>query len=224
MVNYTNRVMTAIESAMGHEIAWPDRQERAVNSAHFTGLGFPGCIGLVDSTLLKLSQRPRDDGETYFDRKMPGSCHDLTCLRRSLLWGRLGSAQLFDNGQYLLGDSGYIPLDRLVCSYKRTGDDMDKVDFNTCIVHARVGNEHCIGILKARWHSLKEIRMQLRNPAENAHVIRWIRCCFILHNFLIWRRDEWSEDDHPIEVEAADDLGPPPQDARECNRRGDLKL
>ncbi|KAL3676594.1 hypothetical protein R1sor_026542 [Riccia sorocarpa] len=243
MVNYTNRVMTAIESAIGHEIAWPDRQERAVNSAHFAGLGFSGCIGLVDCTLVKLFQRPRDDGETYFDRKsnysmnvqvicdqnkrviyffagMPDSCQDLTCLRRSSLWGRLGSAQLFDNGQYFLGDSGYIPLDRLVCSYKRTGGDMDKVDFNTCIAHARVGNEQCIGILKARWHSLKKIRTQLRNPAENAYVIRWIRCCFILHNFLIWRRDEWSEDDHPIELETEDDLGPPPQGARECNRRG----
>ncbi|KAL3691881.1 hypothetical protein R1sor_005532 [Riccia sorocarpa] len=267
MVNYTNRVMTALESAMGHEIAWPDRQERAVNSAHFVGLGFSGCIGRVDCTLVKLSLRPRDDGETYFDRKsnysmnvqvicdqnkhviyffadpgsscfssvlmrfrflfffflcagMPGSCHDLTCLRRSSLWGRLGSAQLFDNGQYLLGDSGYIPLDRLVCSYKRTGGDMDKVDFNTRIAHARVGNEHCIGILKARWHSLKEIRTQLRNLAENVYVIRWMRCYIILHNFLIWRRDEWSKDDHPIEVESEDDLGPPPQGARECSRRG----
>ncbi|KAL3690094.1 hypothetical protein R1sor_016403 [Riccia sorocarpa] len=156
----------------------------------------------------------------YFFAGMSGSCHDLTCLRRSSLWGRSGSAQLFDNGQYLLGDSGYIPLDCLVCLYKRTSGDMDKVDFNTCIAHARVGNEHCIGILKARWHSLKEIRMQLRNPVENAYVIRWIRCCFILHNFLIWRSDEWSEDDHPIELETEDDLGPPPQGARECNRRG----
>ncbi|KAL3683053.1 hypothetical protein R1sor_001075 [Riccia sorocarpa] len=69
MVNYTNRVMTALEFAMGHEIAWPDRQERAVNSAHFAGLGFPGCIGLVDGTLVKLSQRPHDDGETCSDRK-----------------------------------------------------------------------------------------------------------------------------------------------------------
>ncbi|KAL3677662.1 hypothetical protein R1sor_020618 [Riccia sorocarpa] len=103
MVNYTNRVMTALESAMVHEIAWPNRQERAVNSAHFAELGFLGCIGLVDGTLVKLSQQPRDDGETYFDRKMPSSCHDLTCLRRSSLWGRLGSTQYFDNGQYLLG-------------------------------------------------------------------------------------------------------------------------
>ncbi|KAL3681027.1 hypothetical protein R1sor_023983 [Riccia sorocarpa] len=212
MVNYTNRVMTALESAMGHEIAWPDRQERVVNSAHFAGLGFPGCIGPV---ICDQNKRV-----IYFFAGMSGSCHDLTCLRRSSLWGRLGSAQLFDNGQYLLGDSGYIPLDRLVCSYKRTAGDMDKVDFNTCVAHARVGNEHCIGILKARWHSLKEIRTQLRNPAENAYVIRWMRCCIILHNFLIWRRDEWSEDDHPIEVERDNDLGPPPQGARECSRRG----
>ncbi|KAL3694727.1 hypothetical protein R1sor_008378 [Riccia sorocarpa] len=144
--------MTALESTMGHEIAWPDRQERAVNSAHFAGLGFPGCIGLNKRVI-------------YISAGMPGSCHDLTCLRRSSLWGRLGSAQLFDNGQYLLGDSGYIPLDRLVCSYKRTACDMNKVDFNTCVAHARVDNEHCIGILKARWHSLKEIMTKLRNPA-----------------------------------------------------------
>ncbi|KAL3685055.1 hypothetical protein R1sor_003077 [Riccia sorocarpa] len=69
MVNYTNRVMIALESAMRYEIAWPDRQQRALNSAHFAELGFPGCIGLVDCTLVKLSQLPRDDGETYFNRK-----------------------------------------------------------------------------------------------------------------------------------------------------------
>ncbi|KAL3701036.1 hypothetical protein R1sor_019058 [Riccia sorocarpa] len=161
MVNYTNRVMTTLESAMGHEIAWPDHQQRAVNSAHFAELDFPSCIGLVDGTLVKLSERPRDDGETLFDRKsnysmnvqviydqnkcviyffagMLGSCHDLTCLRRSSLWRRFGSAQLFDNGRYLLGDSGYLALDHLVCSNKKTGGDMDKVDFNTCIAHATI--------------------------------------------------------------------------------------
>ncbi|KAL3676499.1 hypothetical protein R1sor_026447 [Riccia sorocarpa] len=124
MVNYTNRVMTALESAMGHEITWPNRQKRAVNSAHFPELGFPGCIGLVDGTLVKLSQRPRDDGETYFDRKSNYSMN----VQASSLWRCIGSAQLFDNGQYLLGNNGYVALDRLVCSYKRTGGDMDKVD------------------------------------------------------------------------------------------------
>ncbi|KAL3684883.1 hypothetical protein R1sor_002905 [Riccia sorocarpa] len=243
MVNYTNRVMVALESCMGHEIAWPDRQERAQSAAHFASLGFPGCVGLIDGTLVKLSQRPRDDGETYFDRKsnyslnvqvvcdenkrviyvfagMPGSCHDVTCPRRSSLWGRLNSPQLFDFSQYLLGDNGYVPLERLVCSYKRTGGDMDKISFNTCIAHARVGNEHCIGILKARWHSLKEIRTQLRNAGENAYVICWLQCCVILHNYLIWRKDDWSEDDHPIELEGEDEFRRPPHGVCDTNRRG----
>ncbi|KAL3681950.1 hypothetical protein R1sor_024906 [Riccia sorocarpa] len=209
MVNYTNRMMVALENG----------------------------------TLVKLSQRPRDDRETYFDRKsnyslnvqvvcdenkhviylfagMHGSCYNVIYLRRSSLCRRLNSVQLFDFGQCLLGDSGYVPLERLVCSYKRTGDDMDKVSFNTCIVHARVGNEHCIGILKARWHSVKEIRTQLKNTRENAYVIRWIWCCVILHKYLIWRNDDWSEDDHPIELEREDEFIPPPHGVREQNRRG----
>ncbi|KAL3692539.1 hypothetical protein R1sor_006190 [Riccia sorocarpa] len=238
MVNYINRVMTALESCMGQEIAWPDRQGRAAIAKHFVALGFPGCVELVDGTLVKLSQRPRDDGETYFDRKsnyslnvqvirdqnkrviyffvvMLCSCHDLTCLRLSGLWRRLDSAHLFDCGQYLLGDSGYVPLERLVCSYKRTGGDMDKVSFNSCIAHARVGNEHCIGILKTRWHSLKEIRTQLRNARDNAYVIRWIMCSIILHNFLIWRNDDWSDEDHPIERERDANIRPRPQGLRD---------
>ncbi|KAL3681943.1 hypothetical protein R1sor_024899 [Riccia sorocarpa] len=79
MVNYTNRIMTALESAMGHEIAWPDHQERAVNSVHFAELSFPGCIGLIDCTLVKLSQRRRDDGETYFQQKIAHSWSQEHC-------------------------------------------------------------------------------------------------------------------------------------------------
>ncbi|KAL3699247.1 hypothetical protein R1sor_017269 [Riccia sorocarpa] len=64
MMNYTNRVMTALESAMGHEIAWPDRQERAVNSAHFTELGVLGCIGLT-GTPLHFDMYTEDDDVNY---------------------------------------------------------------------------------------------------------------------------------------------------------------
>ncbi|KAL3702493.1 hypothetical protein R1sor_020515 [Riccia sorocarpa] len=86
MVNYTNRVMTALESAMGHEIAWQDCQERVVISAHFADLGFPGCIGLVDDTIVKLSQRPRDDGETYFDGKSNYSMNVQTTFVREFVF------------------------------------------------------------------------------------------------------------------------------------------
>ncbi|KAL3679903.1 hypothetical protein R1sor_022859 [Riccia sorocarpa] len=42
---------------------------RAAIAEHFAALGFSGSVGLVDGTLVKLSQRPRDDGKTYFTCK-----------------------------------------------------------------------------------------------------------------------------------------------------------
>ncbi|KAL3677070.1 hypothetical protein R1sor_027018 [Riccia sorocarpa] len=125
MVNYTNRVMTALERCMGNEITWLDRQARARTTSHFRPLSFPSLV--------------RDDNKRviYFFAGLPGSCHDVTCLRRSALWRQLNSTHLFDDGHYLLGDSGYVPLEPLVCSYKRTGGDMDEVSFNTCIANAR---------------------------------------------------------------------------------------
>ncbi|KAL2621484.1 hypothetical protein R1flu_001689 [Riccia fluitans] len=69
MVNYTNRVMTAIECCLKNEISWPNRLERTRIASVFAAGGFPGCIGLVDGTTIRLSQRPVEDGETYFDRK-----------------------------------------------------------------------------------------------------------------------------------------------------------
>ncbi|KAL2642670.1 hypothetical protein R1flu_010257 [Riccia fluitans] len=70
MVNYINRVMTAIECCLKNEISWPNRLERTRIAFVFATGGFPGCIGLVDGTTIRLSQRPAEDGETYFDRKV----------------------------------------------------------------------------------------------------------------------------------------------------------
>ncbi|KAL2622049.1 hypothetical protein R1flu_002254 [Riccia fluitans] len=251
MVNYTNRVMTAIECCLKNEISWPNRLERTHIAFVFAAGGFPGCIGLVDGTTIRLSQRPAEDGEMYFDRKgdysinaqiisddwkhiiyffagMPGSCHDVTCLRQSSLWKRMHSQQqhlLFDRGQYLLGDSGYTSGERLVAAFRNAGGDKDKTDFNTCIAHVRIANEHCIGILKSRWHSLKEVRTQLKNRAENQYLVRWVRCCILLHNFLNRRRDDWTEADGLIEVEVESEVQipappTPPLDERAMIARG----
>ncbi|KAL3685530.1 hypothetical protein R1sor_003552 [Riccia sorocarpa] len=91
---------------------------------------------------------------------MPGSCRDFTCLRRSSLWGRLNSPQLFDFGQYLLADSGYVPLERLVCSYKRTGGDMDKAGVP---LHFKLYTEEDDdNYMRWKWISKKEARRVLR--------------------------------------------------------------
>jgi hypothetical protein len=31
--------------------------------------GFPGCVGFIDGTMIPLSQKPKINGEVYFDRK-----------------------------------------------------------------------------------------------------------------------------------------------------------
>ncbi|KAL3682553.1 hypothetical protein R1sor_000575 [Riccia sorocarpa] len=248
LVKYTYRVITALEDALSQEVVWPNREERRRISSAFSLKGFPGCVELIDGTLLKLSQRPKKDGETYFDSKrnyslnaeivcddkrriiyffsgMPGSCADSTCLRRPSLYEKLKtdihiSSQFFDSGQYLLADSGYVPLPHLVCAYRNAAGCPEKEVFNTCLAKVRVINEHVIGVLKSQWFSLREIRIQLKNQRQNKYAMRWISCCIRLHNFLNGR-DDWTEQDGPIVIET-DDLSEPDEvlDDRRARERG----
>ncbi|KAL2644412.1 hypothetical protein R1flu_011999 [Riccia fluitans] len=196
MVNYTNRVMTAIECYLKNEISWLNRLERTRIASVFAAGGFPGCIGLVDGTNIRLSQRPAEDGETYFDRKgdysinaqiisddgkhiiyffsgMPGSCHDVTYLRQSSLWKRMHSQQqhlLFDRGQYLLGDSGYTSGERLVAAFRNAGGDKDKTDFNTCIAHIELEEESEVQIPAPPTPPLDERAMIARGRRRHLEV------------------------------------------------------
>ncbi|KAL3684106.1 hypothetical protein R1sor_011572 [Riccia sorocarpa] len=238
MVNYTNRVMIALRDRLGNLISWPDEMERRRISASFAEKGFPGCVGLIDGTLIPLSQRPRDGGETYHDRKnrysynaqvvsddrrkiiflfagMPGSCADITCLRKCKLYDQLHTGSWFSAEEYLLGDSGYTPLPRLVPGYRYSSRHRDKEEFNNCLAHARVVNEHTIGVLKSRWHSLRELRCQIKNRRCAKYAMRWISCCAILHNFLI-NKDEWTEEDDEIILE-------PPAQLTETDRQAYVK-
>ncbi|KAL3691343.1 hypothetical protein R1sor_004994 [Riccia sorocarpa] len=185
LVNFTKRVMTAIEDLLAGELKWPSPRERQVISEAFAEKGFPGCIGLIDGTLVELIQRPRFDGETYYDRKANYSVN-AQVREESVIFGR---------EEYLLGDSGYIPMPHLVPAFKLSGTDREKSDFNNCIAHARVVNEHCIGVLKSRWHSLKRVRTQLKCMEENKIVVKWIK-------------DDWTIDDAPVEYDPAPNQNP----------------
>jgi hypothetical protein len=114
-------------------------------------------------------------------------------------------------GQYILGDSGYNPHPHLVCSYRmgtsgNTTENIARADFNHCVAKARYINEHCIGILKARWHSLKEIRTQLKGKSDSQRMVNWLGCCVILHNFVLTHNDSWTEDDGAILLDPGVDV------------------
>lgn len=144
---------------------------------------------------------------------MPGSCCDITCFKKSPLFRRADDATVFSDGQYLLGDSGYMAATHLVAAYKNSYNVRDKEQFNVCVAKARVTNEHCIGVLKSRWHSLKEIRIQLNEKSDSVHMGKWITICAQLHNFVDREHDPWTNEDQPIipdddEVPGLDDMFP----------------
>ncbi|KAL2607459.1 hypothetical protein R1flu_026032 [Riccia fluitans] len=190
----------ALEDALSSEVEWPNRMERERISNAFALKGFPGCVGLIDGTLLKLSQQPKKDGETYFDCKrnyslnaqvvcdnkknhiffsgMPGACADSTCLRRSSLYEKLKidthiSSQFFDAGQYLIADSGYVPLPHLVCAYRNAAGSPEREDvevesrnFNLTVKIRSVG---CGVLLETlcKVEKLKELTAALNRTSEN---------------------------------------------------------
>ncbi|KAL3679215.1 hypothetical protein R1sor_022171 [Riccia sorocarpa] len=132
---------------------------------------------------------------------LPGSVQDVFAARRSTLWKYLerDESVIFGREEYLLGDSGYIPMPHLVPAFKVSAANREKSDFNNCLAHARVINEHCIGVLKSRWHSLKQLRTQLKCRRENRIIVKWIKCCVLLHNFMLSMKDDWTSADGAVE-------------------------
>jgi tRNA U34 5-carboxymethylaminomethyl modifying GTPase MnmE/TrmE len=68
-----------------------------------------------------------------------------------------------------------------------------------------VAIEHANGILKARWSSLKGIRIQVKKREDFKQVCEHIVVCLILHNLMIDFNDEWEQDEE-VEEEEADDI------------------
>lgn len=138
----------------------------------------------------------------------PGTVSDIVCIQGSPLWQFREDPRTFSDGEYLLGDSGYPGLPRIVPAFKYStaARDHDMEDFNFCVAKTRVSNEHCIGILKSRWHSLKEIKTQLKGPRTAAWIVKQIECCVMLHNFVYDLNDEWQDDDEEIILETDDDV------------------
>ncbi|MBW0506706.1 hypothetical protein O181_046421 [Austropuccinia psidii MF-1] len=108
--------------------------------------------------------------------------------------GLYRNAQLFFNkGQYLLADSAYPLTDHLILSIKSPMANLPfNSDFNYCLSKSRVRNEHTIGILKGRWASLKQMRLQLNGEQDMVAYVTWIKACCILHNMLSQINNSWE--------------------------------
>lgn len=170
---------------------------------------FDGCIGAIDGTHIpaRINHSSRMDfinrkgwasfnvlaivdldmRFTYVGAGMAGSCHDQAVLRECM---KTPNYPHPPPGKYYLVDSGYAVRDGYLGAYRRTryhleefrnrGAETTEENFN--YHHASIRNvvERAFGVLKGRWHILKEIPFYGR--AKQPKIV--IACC-ALHNYLV---------------------------------------
>lgn len=66
---YCRRVRKAIRRLRGRFVAWPEADARQRASSDFEDVGFPGCLGIIDGSLIPLAERPLKHGSSYYCRK-----------------------------------------------------------------------------------------------------------------------------------------------------------
>ncbi|KAI5118856.1 hypothetical protein M0805_005300 [Coniferiporia weirii] len=124
---YCGCVVQALHNIHHLYILWPDSQHRASLKATMAEYGFPGCIGIVDGTLIPLANKPCVNGELYwchkkfymlavqaicdhnlrftqFEMGWPGNVQDTTVFRESDVW--LKKVKYFEDNEYILADKG----------------------------------------------------------------------------------------------------------------------
>lgn len=212
-------VVKAINDELRHEISWPTGQRLQLTMAQFRQFsGLPGVVGAIDGTHFHI-RKPNQSPEDYFyfksggftmqcqavvDRSrkfidlsvgMPDSTNDARQLRRSMLYQRATTSNLFDPADlvegfvpYLIGDKGYPILPWLITPFRDMPGGRRSVQetlFNRKLSRARSVVENAFGILKQTFREL--------HSASDLHVTLLpdvVVCCSILHNMLLGQSAE----------------------------------
>lgn len=245
----TKRVFSAILDLESEFLYWPNQNEKhqiIANTFH----EMPHCIGYLDGTEIKLAERPCCDPDSYYSRKQdfsikmqavcdsrlkirhilvgyPGSVHDSRIFMNSSLF--LNPSAHFHGEEWLAADSAYKLSTTIITPFRRNSPEPEHVrnSFNKLFSKYRVRIEHCFGILKERFGSLKELRMRLINAESSTYACQWVTVCSILHNFVI---DNSGEDpdfvytlfENENETDADEDTGVR-NDCMPENSAGELK-
>ncbi|XP_023311195.1 putative nuclease HARBI1 [Anoplophora glabripennis] len=200
--------MTHFLSNLSHEvITWPSNAEKIEIEHYFRTKGFPGVIGAIDGSHVKID-KPTNDPDSYLNRKhffsiqfqvvcdhrrkirdifvgFPGSVHDSRVFRASPLSGSLPDKC---GPFFIIGDSGYPCLPNLLTPFKDFGNlTRRQQHYNLTLSQNRYLVEHCIGILKQKFRQLYHVK--LRSIPEITH---FIRACCVVHNLCL-------DDDFPDE-------------------------
>lgn len=189
-------------------IQWPNREDQQEISRNFAVHGFPGIIGCIDGSHIKINA-PKDHPNSYVNRKgfhslllqavcdhrmlftdiyagEAGSIHDYTLFRRSNLSRRILNGHVrFYNDSHMVGDLAYRLTTFLLTKFKNNRDlNRREKNYNIILSKARVTIERAFAYLKGRFRRLKfleTIRLDL--------AVLLISTGCILHNICILNGD-----------------------------------
>lgn len=208
VANIINRVFRALLDLQEKYLFWPSRAERQ-QLAEETMHEMPGCIMYVDGTEINLAERPVTDPDSYLSRKQryslkaqvicdwklrirhlvlgyPGSVHDSRIFNNCPL--SLMPTVFFSGDEYILGDSAYKLSTTVITPYRvnstSEGSASSRNTFNKELGKYRVRIENCIGLLKERFYSLKELKIRIKEKEDIEFACNWILVCGILHNII----------------------------------------
>ena len=106
-----------------------------------------------------------------------------------------------------MADAGYALRFYICTPYRKPAALIPENQvFNILFSTARVKIEHVNGILKARFSSLKGLRIQVKKLDDFVRVNEWIVVCIILYNMLHSFNDDWDEDDIDVEEDEGVDI------------------
>lgn len=192
-----NSVSDALCRRSGEFIRFPTApgEVSAVQEGFYNLQGFPGVVGCVDGTHVKIQTPAGEVGVAYFGRKgptincqficdhryrftnavvnRPGRVHDSRMFRESSI------GKEFIDGKrkgYLLGDSGYANRPYLLTPFPDGNLLAHQRRYNKAHSSTRMKIECTFGIVKRRFSCLKGLRV------EPNRACRIIVACAVLHN------------------------------------------
>lgn len=157
---------------------------------------------------------------TYVHAGTPGSRSDAWIIRQTKLWRHwdqfFPSANSHNNYSpmyYLFGDSGFKLLPWLMIPFSRrqerettnAGHRKQRKLYSADQKSTRACIENAFGILKCRWHCLRD---GLQCRLNHASTTVW--ACIVLHNICIAQGDIWSEYDPKTDRDEDEGLQAPP--------------
>jgi hypothetical protein len=66
---YVRCICHALKNIRTRHLFWPGQARRAFLKNAMAQYGFPGCIGIVDGTLIRLLEKPTQHGWSYYCQK-----------------------------------------------------------------------------------------------------------------------------------------------------------